>query len=63
LVISISYHKSEKSKIATLVDADQLQAKRFDLYELDEEDYEIFAVSETTAGKILLVEGTQKRQS
>ena len=41
----------------TLVDAEQLKAKGFDLYELDEQDYEIFAITETVAGKIILVGG------
>ena len=49
--------------IITLVDAEQLKAKGHDLYELDEQDYEIFAVTETPAGKIILVEGIQERQS
>ena len=49
--------------IITLVDAEQLKAKGHDLYELDEEDYEIFVVTETPAGKIILVEGIQERQS
>jgi RNA:NAD 2'-phosphotransferase (TPT1/KptA family) len=49
--------------VITLVDAEQLKAKGHDIYELDEQDYEIFALTETVAGEILLVEGVQERQS
>jgi RNA:NAD 2'-phosphotransferase (TPT1/KptA family) len=45
--------------VITLVDAEQLKAKGHDIYELDEQDYEIFALTETVAGEILLVEGVQ----
>jgi len=49
--------------VITLVDAEQLKAKGHDIYELDEQDYEIVALTETVAGEILLVEGVQERQS
>jgi hypothetical protein len=59
----MSGHTETNDLIVTLVDAEGLKAKGHDLYELDEQDYDIFAVTETVAGKILLVEAIQERRS
>jgi hypothetical protein len=49
--------------IITLVTAEQLRAKGHDLYEQDEQDFELFAVTETPSGEIVLVEAIQERKS
>jgi hypothetical protein len=49
--------------IITLVTPEQLRAKGHDLYEEDEQDFELFAVTETPFGGIILVEAIQERQS
>jgi len=49
--------------IITLATAEQLRAKGHDLYEEDEQDFELFAVTETLSGEIVLVEAIQERKS
>jgi hypothetical protein len=49
--------------IITIVSAEQLRAKGYDLYEEDERDFEVFAVTETPSGEIILAEAIQKRKS
>jgi len=49
--------------IITLATAEQLHAKGHDLYEEDEQDFELFAVTETPSGEIILVEAIQERIS
>ncbi|MGC9154503.1 MAG: hypothetical protein ACP5HZ_02530 [Ferrimicrobium sp.] len=49
--------------VITIVTSEQLRAKGHDLYEEDERDFELFAITETCAGKTLLVEAIQERKS
>jgi len=49
--------------VITIISAEQLRAKGHDLYEQDEQDFDLFAVTETPSGEIVLVEAIQERKS